>query len=308
MTIIPKAQKKGLVDRVLFAESMTKHTTIRIGGKAELLIKVQEPNDIIHWSKYSLEKGMPLTVMGNGSNLLVSDEGIKGTVLKIYNSKAEISRNENIITVFSGFPMGKLISQVAFEGLGGIENLAGIPGTIGGAVIMNAGARGCEIGPFVHKITVLDLKCMEKKTLAKGDIEFSYRYSSLQNKGLIILEIDLKLEQEDPRVIKERIKKVLDLRKGSQPINFPNSGSVFKNPPNLSAGRLIDEVGLKGFRVGDAQIAEKHGNFIINLGDARALEVMELINIARKKVFDRFKVRLEPEIEFLGGGLKLEEV
>ena len=308
MTIIPDYEAMEMGKNVLFAESMTKHTTMRIGGKAEILVKAQSPDDIIHWSKYSLEKGLPLSVIGNGSNLLVSDEGIKGIVLKIYSSQNEVVRNGNSITVFSGYPMGKLISWAASQGLAGIENLAGIPGTVGGAVMMNAGARGCEIGSFIQWITVWDLKTLEKKTISKEEIEFSYRHSSIQGQDLIILEVNLKLGEGDPMILKERVTDILSLRKSSQPINFPNSGSIFKNPPNLSAGRLIEEVGLKGYKIGDAQIAQKHANFIINLGNAKASEVMELINIARKEVFDKFKVILEPEVRILGGGLKLEEV
>lgn len=301
----------GAIDmqkNVLFAEPMSKHTTMRIGGKAEIFVNVQNPKEIIHWSKYSFQRDLPLSVIGNGSNLLVSDDGIQGLVMKIYSSSGEIIRNGDTITVFSGFPMGKLINWVAASGLGGIEYLAGIPGTIGGAVVMNAGARGCEIGSFVEWITVWDLRTLEVRTLTKEDLNFSYRSSSLQTQGYIVLEVNLKFDRESPEVLKKRITDILNQRKISQPINFPNAGSIFKNPPNLSAGRLIEQVGLKGYGIGDAQISDKHGNFIINLGDAKARDVMELINIARKEVFDKFNVILKPEVRILGGGLKLEEV
>lgn len=308
MTIKSDSGAIDMQKNVLFAEPMSKHTTIRIGGKAETFVNAQSPKEIIRWSKYSLERDLPLSVIGNGSNLLVSDDGIQGLVMKIYSPSAKIIQKDETITVFSGYPMGKLINWVAASGLGGIENLAGIPGTIGGAVVMNAGARGCEIGSFVEWISVWDLGTLQVRTLTREDLNFSYRYSSLQNQGYLVLEVNLKFDRQSPEVLKKRITDVLNQRNSSQPINFPNAGSIFKNPPNLSAGRLIEEVGLKGYRIGNAQISDKHGNFIINLGDAKAKDVMELINIARKEVFDKFNVILKPEVRILGWGLKLEEV
>ncbi|SES73131.1 UDP-N-acetylmuramate dehydrogenase [Anaerobranca gottschalkii] len=290
------------------AEPLSKHTTIKIGGNGDFLVIAQNLQEIVKLVTLAKERNQPLLIIGNGSNLLVSDEGVRGIVLKILNSKSKISVDNQSITVFSGIPLSKLIFWAISNGYSGIEELIGIPGTLGGSVVMNAGAMGREIGELVQWVKVLDIDNLEIYNLKKDDLNFSYRKSSLQRKNLVVLEVNLSLWQENPKYLQQRVKEILKVRKANQPINYPNAGSIFKNPPNFSAGKLIEEVGLKGYRIGDAQISTKHGNFIVNLGKAKAVEVMALINLARKEVFTNFGIKLEPEVKIIGGGLNLEEV
>jgi UDP-N-acetylmuramate dehydrogenase len=303
-----KKELLQIMENIKFEEPLKDHTTIRIGGKADFLAVAQKPEEVVQLVTFVKEKDIPIYILGNGSNIIVSDDGFRGLVLKVLNNQIEVLIDEKGIAVYGGFPLPKLVSWAVEHGYGGIEELAGIPGTIGGSVVMNAGARGREIGELVQWVRVLHLETLKVSTLTREQLNFSYRKSVLQNTPLVVLEVKLNLYKEKVEYLKEKVRELLKSRKESQPINFPNAGSTFKNPPNFSAGMLIEKVGLKGYRIGDAQISEKHGNFIVNLGEARAVEVMELINLARKEVYRNFGIKLEPEVKFVGGGLNLEEV
>lgn len=297
-----------ITENVKIAEPLSKHTTIKIGGNGDFLVIAQNSQEIAKLVTLAKERNQPLLIIGNGSNLLVSDEGIRGIVIKILNNKSTVSVDNQSITVFSGIMLSKLILWAVRNGYSGIEKLIGIPGTLGGAVVMNAGAMGREIGELVQWVEVLDMDNLQIYKLNKDELSFSYRKSSLQRKNLVVLEVNLLLGQENPELLQQRVKEILKIRKVNQRINYPNAGSIFKNPPNFSAGKLIEQVGLKGYRIGDAQISTRHGNFIVNLGKAKAVEVMELINLGRKEVFTNFGIKLEPEVKIVGGGLNLEEV
>ncbi len=309
MIDVTKNLSKELNTKVLFDEEMSKHTTNKIGGRAEFFIEALSLETILGAVKFANQNSLDLTVIGNGSNLLVSDEGINGMVLKLFTRSKEPVILENEITVFSGYPLGRLINLAVGKGLSGLESLVGIPGSIGGAVVMNAGTQlGC-IGNLVHWVKILNKRTLTVETLFNNQLNFSYRNSLLQFcDDYILVEVKLVLDFSDPTSLKQKLKEILLTRHSKQPIKFPNSGSIFKNPPNESAGRLIEKVSLKGHTIGDAQISPMHANFIVNLGDAKAKDVIELMNLARKKVYAAYDIILQPEIKLLGGGLKLEEV
>lgn len=299
---------KVLGKTVFFAEKMYKHTTIKIGGSADILVLADDIDTIIKTMKLALEKNLDVSIIGNGSNLIVSDQGIRGIVIKIYSSEQKPIVDGQKVNVFSGFPLGKLINFTIQEGLGGLEGLVGIPGSFGGALTMNAGTGTTEIGHMINWVKVLNKKTLEVETIPKEEMGFSYRKSIIQNGCHVILEAQLQLMRGSSRDLKTTKNEIIKKRNKKQPVQFPNSGSIFKNPPNDSAGRLIEATGLKGYTIGDAQISEQHANFIVNIGQAKASEVVELMNVARKEVNKKFSLVLQPEVKFMGGGLKLEEV
>lgn len=299
---------QALDDKVLIAEKMRKHTTIKIGGNADILVLATKKDSIIRTMELAKKNKVDLTTIGNGSNLIVSDLGIRGIVLKICSSQNIPQVDGEFVTVFTGVPLGKLINLTIDEGLGGLEGLVGIPGSLGGAIVMNAGTANSEIGEMVNWVKVIDKESLEIKTLTSDQLGFSYRNSVFQRDQYILLEANLHLNKECSNNLRLLKAEIIKERNNKQPVKFPNSGSIFKNPPNNSAGRLIEETGLKGYAVGDAQISNQHANFIINKGNAKAVEVLELMNMARKAVYNKTNIVLKPEVKFLGGGLKLEEV
>jgi UDP-N-acetylmuramate dehydrogenase len=243
---------------------------------------------------FAREKKLPWAVIGAGTNLLVLDRGFKGLVIKLAFGLNNLTLEKNRLRAGAGVLLPRLVMFTAAKGLGGIEFLAGIPGSVGGAVVMNAGAWGKEIGRFVEEVKVIDQRG-EESVLRKKQLGFGYRRSRLQGGRLIITEITLKLKKMPRKAIREMIKDYLAKRRDGQPLGIPNCGSVFKNPKGDFAGRLIEAAGLKGVRVGDAQVSSKHANFIVNLGEAKAKDVIKLITRIRGAV----KVKLEPEVRIL---------
>jgi len=286
-------------------EPLKKHTSFRIGGPAAYFLQPKNMEELIEALKFAKERKLMYSVMGAGSNLLVLDKGFPGLVIKIAGGFNDIKIRGRTVKVGAGVLLPRLINYLARKGLGGLEFLAGIPGTVGGAVVMNAGAWGKEIGDFVQSVKVLDNK--GKVQIIEGrKMQMGYRRSIFHKAKLIIFEMVLKLRKSRSKMVRNRISEFLRQRRMSQPLGIPNAGCVFKNPkgrfagkPCLPAGKLIEEAGCKEMRVGDAQVSAKHANFIVNLGDAKARDVLKLLTRVQRMVKERFKVQLEPELKIM---------
>lgn len=273
-------------------ESLKKYTSFRIGGPAQYFVEVKTIEELKEALSFAKNKCLKVFVLGAGSNLLIADKGLKGLVIKV--AFADIKRGGNFVRVGAGVLLSKLIDFLAGQELAGLEFLAGVPGSVGGAVVMNAGAWDNNIGSLVQSVLVVNQNGQEK-VLTKKQLGFEYRKSKLQTDKLVLVEVLLKLSKGKKEKIKEKIKKNLALRRAKQPLDKPSCGSVFKNPKGKHAGYLIEQAGLRGLRVGNAQISKKHGNFILNLGKAKAADVMKLIARIKKTV----KVKLESEVRLL---------
>ena len=279
-------------------ESLKKHTTYGIGGPADLMIFPKSKQDLIKVIEIINENKIQLTILGSGSNVLVSDNGIRGAVISLKNSLKQIEVDENILYAECGTMLGKIVKHAVKNNLIGLENLNGVPGTLGGALIMNAGAWGGEISENLIHVEIMNSKS-EIQKIQKKDLNFSYRQSSFK-KDDILLSAKFNLKKADKDIIKEKFIEAQSGRKKSQPLNKRSAGSLFKNPKNNSAGKLLDEAGLKGFSIGDAKISEKHANFFINDGDATSKDMLMLIKKAHKEVKDKFNVNLSLEVKLMG--------
>lgn len=286
---------KNFKGSLKFREPLRNKTTFKIGGPARFFVEPKDYSDLKLLRAVSAKFKLSLFVLGSGSNILVSDKGLKAIVLRLnspFFKKASV-RN-NFLEAGSGLTLSQLLGKAARQGLSGIEFLAGIPGTLGGALIMNAGAWGKNIGDLVQRVEVMD-KRGNKKSLAKKDIRFAYRKSSLA--GYIVLSARLRLAKKTKREILSKTEEYLNMRKAKQDLSSPSAGCVFKNPCGVPAARLIDLCGLKGRRIGDACVSPKHANFIVNLGRAKSGDVLKLISLIRKKVHARFNLNLSPELK-----------
>ena len=280
--------------------SLSNFTTWGIGGPAEWIAQpknIEELKYVINWTN---KKKIPCSVIGAGSNLLINDKGIKGLSLCMRNFKGiEIDKNNGIIEVLSGEMLPTLARKAAANGLHGLEWAVGIPGTIGGAVVMNAGAQGHCISDYLESITTLSLTG-EYKSIKAKDLNFRYRYSLLQNEQLIVVSARLKLALGHSEKIRQLTNANLNHRLKTQPYTAQTCGSVFRNPEPLKAAKLIEELGLKGFRFGGAEISKIHSNFIINANQASSNDVRELIQYVKKRVFDSYGILLETEVKQCG--------
>lgn len=285
-------------DRILTDEPMEKHTTFRIGGTADLLVfpKVSEVKDILALAKvYQI----PVTIIGNGSNLLVGDKGIRGLVLCFGKPAEYIKVEGRHMTAGAGVLLSKLAAQACKHSLCGLEFAAGIPGTIGGALVMNAGAYDGEIKDVLQSAKVLTIDG-EIKELSAFELDLSYRHSCIPEKGYIVLEVTIALQTGNETAIREKMADFRNRRIEKQPLEYPSAGSTFKRPKGYFAGKLIQDAGLRGYMVGAAQVSEKHCGFVINKGNATATEVCRLIAEVETIVYDKFQVRIEPEIKMIG--------
>jgi len=275
-------------------EMLSNHTTFKIGGSANFFFEPKTIEELRKAITFAKKNKLKLLILGAGSNLLISDKGFSGCVIKPSMQKILIDERE--VEVEAGVPLAKLINVLAEKGLCGLEFLAGIPGSLGGAILMNAGAKENEIGNIVDKVWTLDLSGREKVFTKKAS-KFGYRGSIFQKGGYVITKATFILNKKEPEKIKAKIKKILDDRLTRQPYDLPSAGSVFKNPLGDFAGRLIESAGFKGKRVGDAMVSPKHCNFIVNMGHAKYNEVFMLINAIKYEVKKRFGVALELEIK-----------
>lgn len=288
-----------LPGRVRQNEPMKKHTTWHIGGPSDIFVDPASREDLQVAIKLANSRGIPLTVIGNGSNLLVSEAGIRGIVVKIAGGLARMAVNENKIISEAGAKLSNLAALARDAGLGGLEFSAGIPGTVGGAVAMNAGANGSSVGKLLLEVLLLSYEG-DFFSRTGEEMNFGYRRSILQQEPSIVVEASFLCYPQDRILIKSEMDKFLQRRKATQPLGYPNAGSVFKNPPGDSAGRLIEAAKLKGERIGDAQISNIHANFIVNLGSATSRDVLSLIERAQEEVRRHFGIELSLEVKLVG--------
>jgi UDP-N-acetylmuramate dehydrogenase len=281
--------------------SLKEYTTIGIGGRCKVMVEVEDTGALIACMKILHKEGTPpidFFVLGKGSNLLVSDQGFDGIILKLGDGFNELIDTGGSLTVGAAFLLKDLTGRGVEEGWGGMEHFAGIPGTVGGAVRMNAGAWGRDIWDFVEWVNGVDLTGRDRK-ISRHEISPGYRNGGL-DRDFIVTEIALSYERENPAELKKRYRRFMTRRKKGQEIRHPSFGSVFRNPEGFYAGKLIDSLGLRGKREGKAMISEKHANFIINLGGARASEVLALMGMMKRGVLEKYGIELESEVIFLG--------
>lgn len=285
-------------EAILENEPMSKHTTFRIGGNADMFVspKISQVTDIINLAK---EYDVPVTIIGNGSNLLVGDKGIRGLVLSFGKEAEEIQVDGNCMVVSAGALLSKIAAEAAKRSLTGLEFAAGIPGTLGGAIVMNAGAYDGEIKDVLISATVLTPEG-DVIELSNGELDLSYRHSCIPENGYIVLEAILELMPSEETLIREKMADFKKRRVEKQPLEYPSAGSTFKRPEGYFAGKLIQDAELRGYTVGGAQVSEKHCGFVINKGDATAQDVVQLIEDVKKNVWDKFQVELEPEVKMIG--------
>ena len=290
-------------ENILKNEPMKKHTSFKIGGNAEMFIKAKDIKEIREVLQIAKDNNIPLTVIGNGSNILVKDNGIEGIVLKVEIDGIEIENTDDgcaIVSVGAGVLLGKLAQILLKKSISGFEFASGIPGTIGGAVRMNAGAYGSEFKDIVIETSYMDYDG-NIFTINNEQQKFEYRKSIFKDKKWIILESKLLLKYaEDSSLIKEKMDEFKKSRIEKQPIEYPSAGSTFKRGSDFITAKLIDECGLKGYKVGNAQVSTKHAGFVINTGDATAKDVLELVDIIKNNVYQKFEKEIELEVEVIG--------
>ena len=285
----------------LVNEPMSAHTTLKLGGPADYLVFPQSAEEIAAMFGEAYEHGLPVTVIGHGSNLLVLDGGIRGLVICIGRNMRKITRNGNILTAQAGAMLGSVAMEAADSGLSGLEFASGIPGTAGGGVTMNAGAYDGEMSQVVTTVKGI---CPDGKrvTLTRAEMDFSYRHSAVPEKNLIVTEVVFELHPGDPTEIRAKMSALNAKRAEKQPLDLPSAGSAFKRPEGYYAAALIDQCGLKGYSIGGARVSEKHAGFLVNTGTSSS-DFLELMHKVQAVVEERVGVRLEPEIKVIGEAL-----
>ena len=283
-----------------FDEPLSRHTSYRIGGPADILFIPQDVEDLQEAISWARAENIPYFIMGNGSNLLVSDRGFRGLLIKISGSFNGIRFEQNRAIAGAGSDLGVLINQAARHGLFGLPFAVGIPGTVAGAIVMNAGSATLYMGQQIESIAALNCRDLRQKTLHRQELGFQYRRSMLDSGDWVVLEATISMQEERPQIAFERIRELLLRRRTAQPLKYPSAGSVFRNPPNAYAGQLIEETGCKGWCVGDAMISAVHANFIVNVGQATANHVLVLMERVQAAVEEHYGLLLQPEIKLLG--------
>lgn len=296
---------KAISDKILFEEPMRCHTSFKIGGNADMLAVVRNADEIKALISLAKETDTPYTVMGNGSNILVSDSGIRGLVIKICGGMNSCKIDGTTVYAEAGIMMSKLANEAARASLSGFEPLSGIPGTLGGGIFMNAGAYGGEIKNVIKSVTYLD-DGGEIKTIDNEQCCFGYRKSVFSGGGKYILSAELQLKEGDAEEIRAAMADYNKRRSDKQPLSQPSAGSTFKRPEGYFAGKLIQDAGLMGYRVGGAMVSDKHAGFVVNAGGATAGDVLKLIEDVKSRVLEKFGVELEPEVRFLGENVQRE--
>lgn len=278
---------------------MKLHTTFKVGGPADVFVRpncVEQVKEIIELAR---EQGVPVYIMGNGSNLLVGDKGYRGVIIQIYKNMNQVTVKDNEITAQAGALLSTIARLALEQELGGFEFASGIPGTLGGAVTMNAGAYGGEIKQVLKSAIILT-KEGEIRHLTTEELKLGYRKSVIIDEDYIVLEAVLALKKDSREAILEKMNEYALARRTKQPLEFPSAGSTFKRPVGYFAGKLIDDAGLRGFSYGGAQVSEKHCGFVINKGDATAKDIVTLMKMVNEKVKEQFDVSLEPEVKMIG--------
>lgn len=280
-------------------EPLKRHTTFRIGGPADFLVEVADRHELSEVLALADREQLPVNILGRGSNLLVSDDGVRGFVLVLGGEFDRYEVDGTRVSAGGGYDLPKLANRIAKLGLGGLEFACAIPGTVGAGLVINAGAHGGDMSQVVTAATVV-WPDGRVETLRPEDIGFGYRTSKLQKTFAIVVEVVMELHPAVQEELQAHMQHHLERRKATQPLQLPNAGSIFKNPPGEFAGRLIEQAGLKGLTEGAAQVSEKHANFIVNLGNATARDVLVLMDRIRQAVQERFGVRLESEVRIWG--------
>lgn len=286
-------------ERVKEQEPMAKHTTFRVGGPADYFVSPADSVEVKNLTELCKAEGVPYYIVGNGSNLLVSDKGYRGVIIAIGREMSRIEVRENEIRAQAGALMSQIAAAALENELAGFEFASGIPGTIGGAAVMNAGAYGGEMKDVIWQVTVLDGEG-NTLVLSQDELEFGYRTSIVMKRGYIVLEVCIRLEKGNREDILMKMEDFKQRRISKQPLEYPSAGSTFKRPEGYFAGKLIQDAGLRGFTVGGAQVSEKHSGFVINKGGATAQDVNSLMQEVSDRVYKEFGVRLEPEVRRLG--------
>lgn len=290
-------------ENICLQEPMAAHTTFRIGGPADCFLQLENTEQLIKVQKYLNQVGVPFFVLGNGSNLLVSDEGYHGVILQIGRRMSKIEVNDCVITAQAGASLAQVARTAMEHGLTGLEFASGIPGTVGGGVVMNAGAYDGEMSQVVAQVNVVNGEG-EVMELDNETMEFGYRTSSVKRNPLTVTEVMFKLQRGNREEIKARMDELAVRRREKQPLEYPSAGSTFKRPRGYFAGKLIMDAGLRGYQCGGARVSDKHCGFIVNVGGATAWDVRDVIREVQERVKERFNVDLETEVLFLGWEMK----
>lgn len=286
-------------DNVKLQEPMSRHTTFRIGGPADFYLCPHSTKEVQEIVEICKEENLPYFVLGNGSNLLVSDKGYRGVVIQLWKNFSDITVKDCCIQAKAGALLSKVAAEALEAGLTGMEFASGIPGTIGGAAFMNAGAYGGEMKDIIKSVKVLDTQG-EVRVLPKEELKMGYRTSIVKEKGYTVLSVELELSKGNREEIRNTMEDLKERRTSKQPLEMPSAGSTFKRPEGYFAGKLIMDSGLRGFSVGGAQVSEKHCGFVVNKGGATAMDVLTLIREVQRRVKEQFGVDLETEVRFLG--------
>ncbi|WP_300410729.1 UDP-N-acetylmuramate dehydrogenase [Lagierella sp.] len=287
------------IGEVLFDEPMKKHTTFKIGGPCDVLVKPSTEEQILNLLNRIKDKNLDYMIIGNGSNLLVSDFGINKVIIKLHTNFSNITLKDDKIISQAGATLEEIANFALEHSLTGFEFASGIPGDLGGAVTMNAGAYGGEMKDVLESVRVID-RDLNVIEIPAEKMDLRYRNSRVQDEGLIVLGATIKLSKGDYNKIKEYQDELTYKRTSKQPLEYPSAGSTFKRPEGYYAGKLIDDCGLRGYRYKDAQVSEKHCGFVINAGEADCSQILHVIDHVRDRVFEKFGVRLEPEVRIIG--------
>ena len=285
--------------KVLSDEPMSRHTTFRVGGPADYFLVPGSSDELMKLVRYCTDNGIAYFVLGNGSNLLVSDEGYRGAVIQLFRNMSEIRIEGNEVWAEAGALLSQIAAKAAAASLAGLEFAGGIPGTLGGACVMNAGAYGGEMKDVLLTVTVL-APSGEVMTIPASLMELGYRTSCIPGRGYIVLAARMELSGGDEKEIRAKMDSLRIQRQEKQPLDLPSAGSTFKRPEGYFAGKLIMDAGLRGYSIGGAQVSEKHCGFVVNRGGATAADISTLIRNVRERVEEQFGVSLEPEVRFLG--------
>ena len=297
--VVDALKKFVPMENIHLQEPMAGHTTFRIGGPADCFLQIENEEQLKGVQRYLNMVEVPYFVLGNGSNLLVNDNGFRGIILQIGPRMSEIVVKGECIVAKAGALLSQ-VARVAMEhGLAGLEFASGIPGTVGGGVMMNAGAYDGEMSQVVTQVRVIS-RDGETLELDKATMEFGYRTSTIRNNSFIVTEVTFELQKGDMNVIKSKMEELMARRREKQPLEYPSAGSTFKRPEGYFAGKLITDAGMSGFQIGGARVSDKHCGFVVNMGTATAQDVRDVISEIQKRVKDKFRVDLEPEVVFLG--------
>lgn len=299
-TIIKKLSKEIASDRIIENADMSQYTSFKAGGKADLLVEPANEGQLIHALNVLRQEKANYMVLGNGSNVLVKDGGYRGVIVRIGTSLSKIDIEDDTLTCGAGALLSVVARVALNEELTGFEFASGIPGSIGGAVFMNAGAYGGEMKHIVESARIFEVKTGVIKEVTVDELDLSYRHSAIQATGDVVLSVKIRLQKGEREAISAQMKELREKRNTKQPVQYPSAGSFFKRPEGYFAGKLVQDAGLKGVSVGGAQVSELHSGFVINTGNATATDICQLMVLVQNTVYDKFGVKMEPEVRIIG--------